>query len=51
MRVGIELSSNNGGKAFTRLLSGACNRAEVCSPPPYFVDPKYVYIRESAFST
>jgi hypothetical protein len=40
VRIGIELSHSNGGKILIRLFSGACSRAEVCSPPPYFVDPK-----------
>jgi hypothetical protein len=50
MRVSSEFVGNNGGKVFIKLSSGACNRAAVDSLPPYFVNPKYICIRESASS-
>jgi hypothetical protein len=40
MRIGIELSSDNGGEIFIGLSSGACDSVKVHSPPLYLVDPE-----------
>jgi hypothetical protein len=40
MRIGIELASDNGGEAFIRLSSGACDGVKVRSSRVYLVDPE-----------
>jgi hypothetical protein len=50
MRIGIELSDDNDGETFIGLSSGACDGAEVRSPPRYVVDPEvHLCSRECIF--
>jgi hypothetical protein len=47
MRVGIELSGNEGRKSFIVLCFRACNSAEIGSTPLDFVGPEiYLRLRE-----
>jgi hypothetical protein len=46
MRIGIQLASNNSGKTFIRLSSGARKSVKIRSPALSFVDPKvHMYSR------
>jgi hypothetical protein len=46
--IGIELPGNIGGKTFIGFSSGVCNRAEVCSPSYYLVNPK-IHLRSREY--
>jgi hypothetical protein len=39
MRIGIELTVDNGGETFIGLSFGACDGVKIRSPPLYPVDP------------
>jgi hypothetical protein len=49
MRIGLELASDNGGKTFIGISSGACDSDKVRSPPLYLIDPEVHWCSRECF--